>query len=235
MDVVYICRNGDNEELRYSIRSVVANLPYDKIWVVGGKPDWYCGNHIPVPQDQDKYSNARANMKAIADPDSPISDDFILMNDDFFILKPIVSVPYYYSGSLISKIDHLKKVYRRSAYITMLMKSYRFLRRKGILDPLDYTLHIPFKMNKDKLRSIVDSGVSWRLAYGNIYEVGGEQVNVVSGNSKDVKVYLKDNKISDSPANTITDTFLSSEDRSFEYLKDRLDGLFPEPSEFELP
>jgi hypothetical protein len=234
MDVVYICRNGDNEELRYSIRSVVANFPYDKIWVVGGKPDWYCGNHIPVPQDQDKYSNARANMKAIAASDSPISNNFILMNDDFFILSPIKSVPYYYGGTLYSKIESLKKKYRRSSYITMLSKSYRFLRRKGIKDPLDYTLHIPFKMNKNKLRSIIDTGISWRLAYGNLYSVGGTRVDIIDGVNRDVKVYMQNNKLSDIPANSIASTFLSSEDKSFQYLRDRLNEMFPEPSEFEL-
>ena len=88
MDLVYICRSGDNEELRYSIRSMVANVPHDNLWVVGGKPSWYIGKHIPVKQSDDKYDNARNNLKAIVES-SEISDRFILVNDDFYVTKPI--------------------------------------------------------------------------------------------------------------------------------------------------
>ena len=48
MDFVYICKEGVNEELKYSIRSVVESFPESNIWVVGGKPDWYTGNYIQV-------------------------------------------------------------------------------------------------------------------------------------------------------------------------------------------
>ena len=55
MHFVYICKDGENEELRYSIRSVLKNTKDAVIWVVGGKPNWYIGNYIKVIQDQNKY------------------------------------------------------------------------------------------------------------------------------------------------------------------------------------
>ena len=38
MNFIYICRVGENEELRYSIRSVLNSFPEANIWVIGGKP-----------------------------------------------------------------------------------------------------------------------------------------------------------------------------------------------------
>ena len=96
MDIVYICRDGDNEELRYSIRSAVKNLPHDNLWVVGGKPDWYSGPYIEVPQDKAYYRNARTNIRTII-KSNKISNTFILMNDDFFIMNKVDSLPYMYS------------------------------------------------------------------------------------------------------------------------------------------
>ena len=81
MDFVYICRSGDNEELRYSIRSVIRSFPKANIWVVGGKPVWYKGNYIIVEQNQDKYTNALNNIIAICNS-KEISVSFIFMNDD---------------------------------------------------------------------------------------------------------------------------------------------------------
>ena len=61
MDFVYICKDGVNEELKYSIRSVVESFPEAIVWVVGGKPDWYIGNYIKVEQKESKYKNTRIN------------------------------------------------------------------------------------------------------------------------------------------------------------------------------
>ena len=120
MDFVYICRTGPNEELRYSIRSVMNSFPDAKIWVSGGKPDWYIGNYISIDQNGSKYANAIANINAICDS-KEISDDFVLMNDDFFILKKIDSIKTFHSGLLIDKITRFKEVARSSAYINKLV------------------------------------------------------------------------------------------------------------------
>lgn len=232
MDIVYICREGDNEELRYSIRSVVANMPHDNIWVVGGKPSWYKGNHIPVAQKFTKYENARNNMRAIVESED-ISDDFILMNDDFFIMKPIKRLGYYHAGDINTKMDQLKVRYGRSSYLDLLNYTVKFVARYGITNVLDYALHIPFKMNKELLRPILDHKVSWRIAYGNVYNVGGRSVNLRSGSTRDVKVYMFQGQLREVGKNTISETFWSSHDESFPMMVSRLDEMFPDPSRYE--
>jgi len=84
MNFVYICRGGENEELRYSLRSVVNSFPDSAVWVVGGIPKWYSGNKISIEQNAGKWANAVNNLNAITEsPDIP--EEFVLMNDDFFI------------------------------------------------------------------------------------------------------------------------------------------------------
>jgi hypothetical protein len=64
------------------------SFPEAKVWLVGGKPDWYSGNFIEVDQKHHKYANAINNLQALCNSEE-ISNNFILMNDDFFIIKPI--------------------------------------------------------------------------------------------------------------------------------------------------
>jgi hypothetical protein len=68
------------------LRSVSENLKFGNVWVVGGKPDWYKGNHISVAQSGNKYANGRANLRAVVNC-SDITDEFVFINDaDEFIL-----------------------------------------------------------------------------------------------------------------------------------------------------
>jgi hypothetical protein len=232
MDVVYICRPGDNEELRYSIRSVVKNLPHSRIWLVGGKPSWYTGDHINVPQKKSKFKNARANMNAIV-ANKEISDDFILMNDDFFILKPIKRPAYYYAGTLQQKIEYFESEHPRSKYTQLLRKTMKVLNENGIEEPLDYALHVPFVMNKQKLAEVLPLSISWHISYGNIHRVAGERVSVKNGGSRDVKVYVKSGKFTGIPKNSISDIYLSTADNSFQHVLGLLAKRFPKPSKYE--
>jgi hypothetical protein len=234
MDLVYICRPGENEELRYSIRSAVKNLPHDKIWVVGGKPPWYRGNYIEVPQRKSKYKNARANMDAIV-ASKEISDDFILMNDDFFIIDYVETPRYYHAGPLKNKINYFETTHPRSKYTQLLKKSMRILNEQGISNPKDYALHIPFVMNKQKLAEVLPLSMSWHLSYGNIYAVGGELVRNRRGEGKDVKVYARSGEEAKMPTSSISNIYLSSGDDSFGFLKGYLEDLFPQPSKYEKP
>lgn len=232
MDLVYVCRDGDNEELRYSIRSAVANLKHENIWVVGGKPDWYAGNYIRVDQKFSKYENVRANLYAVVNS-KDVSDDFILMNDDFFILSKIVRLGTYHSGSIRNRIKELQAKYRSSAYITILKSSLKYLMKRGIPNPLNYALHIPFVMNKERLRPLLELDVSWRIVYGNIYKSGGNEVTSYDGGVKDVKAYVRDGVFEAEPKNSLSKKFLSSQDNSFEILLPELQKRFPGPSKYE--
>lgn len=229
MDLVYICRSGENEELRYSIRSAVANLPHKNIWVFGGKPDWYTGNYIKVDQRRSKYINAKNSLKAICE-EKRISDSFILMNDDFYIINKVDSVPYMYSGTLDDRIEKREEIFSGNTYTALLKETLASLSRKKQKDLiLDYELHVPMIMEKKKLSRILGFLGLWRSIYGNTFDVGGVQV-------RDVKVYNKTSKFYKNSynINNLEYDYLSSNDDSFEIVKEALlKDLFPNPTVYE--
>jgi hypothetical protein len=229
MDLVYICRDGENEELRYSIRSAVKNLPHDKIWVVGGKPDWYTGNYIEVNQGRAKYTNARNSLKAICDSEE-ISESFILMNDDFYIINKVESVPYMYAGTLDDKIKQREDIFNGNTYTTLLRNTLGYLSRKKINVALDYELHVPMVMEKRKLSRVLKLSGLWRSVYGNVFNVGGVKI-------RDVKVYDKKDKfyINSYDINNLELDYLSSNDDSFETVKTLiLEERFPFKTTYEV-
>jgi len=229
MDLVYICRNGENEELRYSIRSAVKNLPHDKIWVVGGKPDWYTGNHIEVAQIKGKYSNARNSLRAICDS-KDISDSFVLMNDDFYIINRVDTVPYMYAGTLSEKIDQREDIFSGNTYTTLLKQTLGSLSRKKVRVVLDYELHVPMVMEKKKLQKVLGLSGLWRSVYGNVFDVGGIKI-------RDVKVYDKKNRFyaNSYDINNLELDYLSSNDDSFEMIKEMvLEKRFPNKTLYEI-
>lgn len=228
MDAVWICRSGENEELRYSIRSAEKNLPISNIIVVGSPPEWYTGKSILVPELRNqKYTNAQNNLKAITSS-KMISDNFILMNDDFYTIKKIEILPNYNGGSLRQKVERYVKQAPYSTYTRKLMATYRFLIRSGIQNPIDYELHVPMQMDKNGLSKSIYPNLLWRSMYGNRYKNAGHTIS-------DVKVYeskhLVDRSYDFKNGNL---PFISSEDASFNLLKSYILGdMFSSPSSVE--
>lgn len=227
MDYVYICRDGDNEELRYSIRSVIKNATHDSVWVVGGKPDWYLGNFIQVDDIGNKFENINNCYKVISQA-SAISNKFVLMNDDFFILGPIGEPPIFHGGSLMAKIERYIAMGGTTKYTRVLMEAYKRLVRLGISDPMDYDIHTPMVVDKTKIESFIDLSYAPRSMYGNLNNVGGKEIN-------DVKIYNPKRDLYEEFDISIMKYFLSTEDGSFDAALPFLKQAFPEPSKYERP
>lgn len=226
MDYVYICRKGENEELRYSIRSVVKNLPAGKVWVVGYKPDWYTGNFISVKDARYKFDNIKKCMSEIAN-NPEISESFVSMHDDFFIVNKLDRVPVLHGGPLKGRVEEYEKLSPSSVYTRLLANTHKRLIKLGISSPLDYDIHVPMIMNKELLKQTINMPYLERSNYGNIYGIGGSK-------STDVKVYSTGRMSSRSYDFADGESyFLSTEDSSFEKIKPLLESLFPEPSQYE--
>jgi len=226
IDYVYVCRDGDNEELRYSIRSVIENGPAGNIWIVGGKPDWYTGNFIFVEKNRNKYTHVRNSLNAVINSEL-IKDDFILMNDDFFIIKPLEAIPVFNGGTLREKISRHNR--GSGSYGAMLHQVFSHLRKiTPTLDPLDYELHVPMEMNKQRLAKVIKKPYLWRSLYGNMFQIGGEPM-------RDVKVYHKDS-IEDALAVIERSPYISTNEASFDkIIGDTIKEMFPNPSKHEHP
>ena len=220
MNFVYSCRDGDNEELRYSIRSVKYFYPDSSIWVVGGKPNWYCGNYIKVKQNKNKNSNINTNLLAAYESDN-IEENFVYMNDDFFIFNHINTFDFLYDGLLSEKIKTYEEKNNPNGYSRQIRNTEKKLIKMGIHSSLNYELHVPMPVEKSKLKSVLDKkdNLLWRSMYGNIFNVGGIQ-------TKDVKIYKDMIEI---------DTFIStSEGAPFDLLlNEKLKDMFSYPTTYE--
>lgn len=230
MDFVYICRKGDNEELRYSIRSVVKNIPHNNIWVIGGKPKWYSGPYI---KHESKTANKFMNIQdalQVAAKSKDISDDFVYMNDDFFIVHQLDSMPSFRGGLLKDRIEKSFEMSPSSYYARLLQNTYDYLVNNQITDePLDYDTHIPMVLNKEKLATIKQRQYSTRTIYGNTFKVEAEPM-------QDVKVYnggrFKEKSFDN--FDSLELPFISSNDVSFEDVYNKLlKDMLPDPTIYE--
>lgn len=208
MDAVYVVRPGDrNEELRYSIRSIVAHMPFDKLVIAGHVPPWICPD-VALELEQTpgaKQSNARANLlAAIASPD--VSDPFVYLNDDFYVMAPIDGdMPTFHRGTLAAMLAEYAKL-RASGYMVALRNTDALLHTFGFDEPLCYELHVPMPVYKEGLQRTFAvgghiPGLHWRTLYGNLVGAGGSFL-------ADCKIYGLRNDLAGMP-------FLSADDRRF--------------------
>jgi hypothetical protein len=188
MDIVYTLKTYPSQDLLYSVRSIAENLPHNKVFFAGGFTNWAKDIiYIPTVQNgKTKWHNQVININTACRWEL-VSDDFILMNDDFYLMRPIDKVKNYHNGHIQRRIDTLAdNGYRRS-----LEETRDWLKAKGIANPLSYELHIPMIINKqDKLelhrKYNIPSHLQQRSIYGNMCAIEAEYLE------EDVKVYRGD-------------------------------------------
>lgn len=187
MDVLYYIGNGSmhqNRELRYSLRALEKHCKdVDNVWVVGNKPPFLADNvkYLWVEDSGAWWQNAyRKTMAAI---NAGISADFLLMNDDFYMLKDFTAAkyPHYHKGE-IGDVAHNK-------YQDVIINTKRILEKLG--KPFKhYGVHCPMRINAKKYKELAQfydneyaaSPVSARCLYGNLF-CKGKQVADCKGNS----------------------------------------------------
>lgn len=223
MDVLYAVRTGDdNEELRYSLRSLM-NLPHDHVFIAGHRPKWVINTiHIPTSQEHKPDLTNVNNALIAACMSNALSDDFVFMNDDFFICQPVQGIEPMHQGGLNARIEGYKKTAYLQAY--SLIKTREKLLHLGYNAPLSYELHMPMVFNKKKLLDMYELCVDLELfalrprtLYGNLYTTNG--------------AYKDDVKNTDETEQT----FLSSDEFSFEIslLGEKIRNTFKTPSPYE--
>ena len=154
LDVVYIIRAGDtNEALRHSLRSLV-NLPeHGQLWIVGHKPSWvYGAGHIPGNRHATKPRNVWDNIR-LACTDDRLTDRIILMNDDFYIMRPTPHIPNWYRGPLT---DHIASISRRSDWCRSLISALDWLNAHGHTNPHSYELHKPIILDRARMAEVMN-------------------------------------------------------------------------------
>lgn len=187
MDVVYVVRPGErNEELRYSLRTIAANFPHDRVFIVGHTPQWATGvESIQTVQAGTKYANSTRNVLTACLTED-ISDPFVLMNDDFFIVEPIVDIPTLHRGPIADVLTQYQRRAPGSKYVAGMADTLALLRSLGHVNPLSYELHIPLVVTKGAMRDAIKVATTAglevphkRSIYGNLAGIGGTQMDDV--------------------------------------------------------
>lgn len=181
MDVVYPVRPGENNpELKFSLRTLAANLPHDRVWLVGEKPSWTTG--VEFIEGGNPHSNKTANYSynvLLACREAAVSENFLLFNDDFFVTAPMPEIPVYHRGPLSV---HLRQSRHRADWWAKgLRRTARMLYDAGINDCLSYELHVPMPVNKFAMLSTLERFCEpppgfLRSLYGNEHRIGGERL-----------------------------------------------------------
>ena len=180
-DLVYVLGTGSgwrNNEIRYSLRSVQKNMKgVGNIWVIGEDTGFFTDKvrHIYHPDELTKHRNADGNMalkilRACAEPE--LSENFLFMNDDFIINKPIVAgeIPWLHKNDMATR-DH--KFWTSQFYRFRLRRTFDVLKERG-LPTMQYDYHAPMLMNKNHFPRVMeqfdykeDIGYTFRSLYGN--------------------------------------------------------------------
>lgn len=221
-DVVYYVRNGKrNEELRYSLRSL-ANLPHERVYIVGYTPPWVAGvTSIPgnLVHTGPQYTAVDNLLRAC---DAVDAERFVIFNDDFYVTEPIEAVPSWHAGPLAQKAATT-----HSGYGYAIKEALRQLNEMGHADPVAWTLHIPVLVVRKALATVLGGLIprgrvlpEWRTMYGNLTSQSGEQ-------HADVKVRRRSESVPQGP-------LLSSLDGAFYRVLPTLRSLFPEPCAYEV-
>ena len=223
-DCCYVVKDtAQNEELRYSLRTL-ENLPNVRnVYVYGGKPEFLKDEYHrrSFVQDGSKWQNSSKMFWEIMN-DEELSEDIYLMMDDVFLMSPSPS------PSPIPFVNYSKpcmRTNRHSEYYDEKRRVYYWLleHKKGIRD---FDLHRPFLYNRMKVKRLFPlypNQTCFRSLYGNWYEVP-------TASHKDCKVFSTGKYTSPSD-----DFCLSTTDDSFAkgQVGEFIRKCFPFPSKYE--
>lgn len=231
MDLVYVYRHiqpGElnsrhaTEELRYSLRSMAEHYAeLGEVHVFGGRAPWFSGHvhHYPVRQRYLKHENTWRVWRQIASAAGAgyLPDEFLIMNDDFFLMRPWAGpVPDYVSGPLdqwraarAQSRNIADTIDRTQAMVEQLGGPPRGLQ-------LGYELHVPLRVHGPTLAAMWPRFEDWtrggsmtrriakRSAYGNM----SNRFHEIEVMNRDCKVAKTGDPIPDGPwVSTSDDAF----------------------------
>lgn len=219
-------------ELRYSLRSIEQNLhmPDLELVIVGDTPPGWMKDALHIPVASMDYLGKAANIsRAVWFGARALGrdgiEDFIYLDDDYFLLDPTNSVMTVHGGRLDAHIDRCAKHLRAGHWFTSAMiETYA-----ALIDEMPnlstFELHRPLPVDVDEaielLEPIQGREVFWRTWYGNMSRTGMEAVLGHDGR------YVGKTLPAGSP-------WVSSEDMAWsEWLGRRISAMFPEPSRWE--
>ena len=152
MDVIYPYRRAlDEFELRFSLRSL-NNLPHSRVIVAGERSRILTrfARQVIVRRIRNPYQCSTNNVVQAIQHEG-VTGDFVLMNDDFFVMQPWKSKLHY----RCTMQEYLDSGLPKRAYREAIERTMELLAAHGVADPKFYGVHGPVIMDAGKLLDVV--------------------------------------------------------------------------------
>lgn len=173
-DIVYYFQGENSEELKYSIRTVDMNIKWNHIYLVGDKPKWFKETSKSIYVESKNLNLQRNGLGSVAIlhikkliDSGKCPENFLLFNDDFFIIKQIDKWVDYYRDDK----DYNLKALHNHGYHKKTLRSLQYTDEKK-----KYNLHVPMMINKenflilyDKWKNFDNRDIDFRTLYGNMF------------------------------------------------------------------
>jgi len=177
-----------NTELVYALRSLQDKLKLEsEVFICGEKINSLQGlKYIHCKDEKGKEWKERNIYRKIlaACNDDRVSENFIFMNDDHYLLEELETIPYLHKGELMDTMKKANVDYRRS-----LNHSRKYLLSQG-KPTLDYDTHFPIIYNKRKF-SATFVCMNWEVPFGYVIKSIYCNINGVPGEyGGDYKIHV---------------------------------------------
>jgi len=167
-------------ELKYALRSIQTYLTgWTDIVLIGDKPNWFAGDVIPANDYPGRKEYSIYQKILTACQYNFVSDKFLMLNDDHYLLKPlhIDEIKYWYSGMLKDELNRrIGGRYKRAVEDTMQSLSNIL----GNKDFNNYDIHVPIIYEKwafkDTFHSMTQE-ICIKSYYCNRMGLAGEEMS----------------------------------------------------------
>lgn len=216
----------NNNELRFALRSVEKHLKgFERLFIVGEKPDWLINCvHIPMGDDWAcRQRNIMEKIKRVCQEN--ISDRFLFMNDDHFLLRPMFteSIVHWYHGTLKQAL----KLHEKPNYLKTIQNTITALEGIGA-NTLHYDIHVPIVYDKNDFPKLMDQ-FDWSIV--PTYVIKSLYANMYSHWDAEE---MTDNKYMMVGKINLNHKFLSVSDFVDRSTRRTICNLFPEKSRWEI-
>lgn len=236
MDILIPLGTGstwNNNELRFCLRGVEKHLKgYGNIFIIGEFPDWLT-NIIHIPATDSKESKFRErnifNKIMLACNDNRVSEDFLWISDDHFLLKEVSAIdfPLHQTGDLL---EHCKVLAPEQPYRRTIQNTINTL----TLPVLNYDRHAPMLFNKERFKRSVGT-LDWDKPFGYCIKTAYCNLNGLEGSyHPDYKLRNKYQLTYEEIKAIVFDRpYFSTDKKVHEGAKQILKELFPVKSNYE--
>ena len=166
-------RPSPTDELKFALRSIEKYFQHDVVLITDKPPEWYKGEVLLYP---DCYPGVtgRRQFNIISKLYQVPDEQFIMFNDDHYLLQPLETIPHWYEGTLSQALKAAQGEYYNVINNTL----------KHFGDINYYDIHTPCVFTKEQIHR------AFRLEWGDRdYLIKSAALNGCEGvEMKDLKI-----------------------------------------------